>query len=131
MDTSETYVKMCEEAWSFIGHVGAYFILYGGDFTRNLYAYKHPSGRYVFICQRECSKGWFQVYSQDQIQDLFPVNHPVQLMASMRDWMHTPPNLSISAWSNYITQFLTFEQFWLTFYVHKIHGLTWTGEKWE
>ncbi len=136
MDTSKEYVKMCEEAWPVIGHIGAYFILYGGGFMRNLYAYKHPSGRYVFISQRECSKGWFQVYSQDQIQDMM-----IELSADIHNllqnfglWIsanYSPVEKPFWASQEYLKRFSSAEQLWLAFYMREAHDKTWTGEKWE
>ena len=110
MDTSETYVKMCDcreiqDEWIAPPNEWDFAIQKIGD---------ELSNEKVLVCEMEY---FIWLPRQDQIQEMvgcFPGNH----VSSMDKFVKAE-------------YFHSLEQKWLAFYMHEKHKKTWTGEEWK
>jgi len=128
MDTSETYIKMCDcpeiqEEWK-SGD------LCKGDFYFSRDRHGRPTsvvdiydGKGWALLPRDVNFGWLP--RQDQIQEMAGGLSPdktgySQLLHDFFQFIEF----------NEIRYIKSFEQLWLAFYMHEKHGKVWDGEKW-
>jgi hypothetical protein len=142
MDTSETYIKMCEKAHPILGEkIPEYWDYWYVENQREdkfevkvLSAYCTDSGVYgPGISDRGDLGGYillFPIYRQDQLQEI--LEYPV---GSFNDNMWT----ALSCLSNYAFNTgnfrdfipMSMEQFWLAFMMKEKYNKVWSGTEWR
>jgi hypothetical protein len=127
MDTSETYVKMCEKALKDIGNPKRSMIdneLQMVD-RLTLWARRYPDGIYFTWIAEKTFDDAIPVYAQDQLWEIFDntkglLSGEVQLIYEyMRSF------LGHNNWPE------TWEQLLLRFVMKEKYGKIWNGEDWD
>jgi len=130
MDTSETYIKMCDcpeiqEEWK-SGD------LCKGDFYFSRDRHGRPTsvvdiydGKGWALLPRDVNFGWLP--RQDQIQEMTCTC--VQAYACVLREFY-PFVKTLTMLKHYCIQEYSMEQLWLMYYMHKKHGKVWGGEEW-
>ena len=122
MDTSETYVKMCDcpeiQGWE----IFKYNSIPQSPNSKDFVSFSHTK-----------PNTWENIVwlpRQDQIQkmlekplcfDIRFVHKPNALLYYLTKFRDQHPSI----------KYETMEQLWLAFYMHEKHGKIWNGEKWE
>ncbi len=129
MDTSETYIKMCEKAkkilpehkyetgdwYSTVFHDGV-FLVQDLDAWADVPLYlRHPS---------EC----FPVYRQDQLQEMVGIRTPEDFERFHQSFSF--PWEGEFGIPDYMGVCTSMEQLWLAFVMKEKYGKTWDGEDW-
>ena len=141
MDTSETYIKMCEKA----KEVQASRVIANGDFEVR---FKHKRGQVEVHHHREitahyCPEDHIWLPRQDQLQEIYGRCAADEM--GLRDISHSiimASFLAFSVWLNeryeeapYVCNptnaFDSGEQLWLAFVMKEKYGKVWDGENWE
>jgi hypothetical protein len=133
MDTSETYIKMCEKAEEIqpkdcVGWIG------GTHQDGNIYFHTSrntfPSGFYYLMdevtenecgeqCHRQIKAIWLP--RQDQLQEMIGANCPLQLLLNLLRWCDVT---DIAGYDD------SMEQLWLAFVMKEKYNKIWNGEEW-
>lgn len=141
MDLSEQYLEMCKQAkeiqdtWNIIE--GDYILHVEGDLKEIGISVSHSKDSATFYVNDRVKYTYsfstlFWIPRQDQLQDLSwnndiledNVNH---LLMRFNDTIN---GLEPEDQDFYWTQFYTFEQLWLTFYMWTKHYKIWNGNHW-
>ncbi len=147
MDTSETYIKMCETATEIQPHldndgVGGTWV--GGNILYHVAPMNQPHDRdgYYQVTDeraiRQCkSCGNREEYvkaskaiwlpRQDQLQEMVGGN-PESLINDLNDWLEW---IDFTIYNEYAKQFTSMEQLWLAFVMKEKYNKTWDGEQWQ
>ncbi len=129
MDTSETYIKMCEEAkeiqdghkWS----VGDYFVSRG--FTDIVIVTKSQFHNSAFILDVSYLT-WLP--QQDDLQEMYGSYD--ECIEALYWWNECASvGKSKNYWGYDSGAFTSMEQLWLAFYMHETHNKVWDGEGWK
>ena len=127
MDTSETYIKMCDcpeiQGWKMF----KYNDIHSQHSQKDFVSFSHTKPNV-----------WENIVwlpRQDQIQEMLIEKNRI---ADLKNRFNS--FISLVGWHNgdgtYTDRvnekfkFESFEQLWLAFYVHEKHGKLWDGEKW-
>ncbi len=121
MDTSETYIKMCEKSplqpdlqpWHMMeSHKDLFY-----DFGDVWYAYSVGEGKDMVLIK-------VKLFTQDQLQEMVKGQHESTwlLIARLWEWwsVREVPARNVSM-----------EQLWLAFVMKEKYNKTWDGEKWS
>ena len=117
MDTSETYIKMCEKAENILPHIN----IEPEDFMMN--GSRGSMGASIWLPR------------QDQLQEMVPHNEKNNF-----DWMCQLSKLEAFTVENYdhgqrypeyIWNFSTWEQLWLAYVMKEKYNKVWNGEDWK
>jgi len=133
MDTSETYIKMCDceeiqGQWEL--EIGDFFC---DDEEIQVVWYEGMESREQINRRREYYKNKMQpkwLPRQDQIQDmigkdlLYKPHEESFVYDTVCDLYH------LYGEAQFNTDMETWEQLWLAFYMHEKHSKIWDGEKW-
>ena len=136
MDTSETYIKMCDciELESFKKEWTSGDVWYaerpdGTEFPEvHVLGGSPEHGIHICpVCWQQREGTWNQIIwlpRQDQIQEMltFRYDNYYWLLLRLCNWT--------SWYMDYIKLFNTIEQLLLAFYMKEKHGKTWDGNKW-
>jgi len=119
MDTSETYVKMCEKAGE-IQEQRRDIWETGDFFSRGLGVEVH--------CDYDAFEGCTWLPRQDQLQEMIPLKMSASwlfLDAFIRDYMETiDESYDFPSWDSW-------EQLWLAFVMKECYNKLWVNEEWE
>ena len=137
MDTSETYIKMCDCKEVQGKHdLETHDSLEDGDFFAQEVLKDRPKG--VFVFKELCpycgpSPGikitWLP--RQDQIQEMMGLEDVGYLMNElMYFWQNDHLELIDDKCLFYKQEIDSMEHLWLAFYMHEEHKKIWTGENW-
>lgn len=130
MDTSETYIKMCDCPEIQNEEVRSKGYQLRPPSEGDFYAYKRY-GKYkwqsVIDYSRKHSMMGHPVYlpRQDQIQEMFGE------VANLRHFSGLIEGFFRFSATGYGVEQKTFEQLWLAFYMYEKRGKVWNGEKWR
>jgi len=133
MDTTETYIKMCD--WKDLQFGG----IFQGDYytlNRNNLAFHYPPNECVGDYLKP--KIWtdtiaikniffIKLFKQDQIQEMIGLPLP-ELYYAFEKFIKTYP---IEYMDGVFSKFTSMEQLWLAFLMHEKYGKKWSGKKWE
>ena len=134
MDTSETYVKMCEKAPQLLQ-----------EWTdRDLYAYaineKDCPHRFtdvrIYLAHEYDSlpkEEAFHVYRQDQLQTMLSLQKQADIFAwDEMGWgiNDNPRGETWKFWEDFDNGKLSWEQIWLRFVMQELFSKTWNGQDW-
>ncbi len=138
MDTTETYIKMCEKAveiqamrrggmlavgqtgdWWAIPKIQGYEILcLGSVYNKLLFRYDS----YLWLPR------------QDELQAMMTeYNGPLKLLDNFNEFVFGPEiagERMRNQWEDYVSQFASMEQLWLAFVMRERCHKTWNGENW-
>ena len=118
MDTSATYIKMCEKAVPDIHYTGSFNTLVGDRWGIHLV---HCD---VFYFDGKGHAIWLP--RQDQLQEVVIGNRtPCQLSWDFHYWRTN------QSWGHINDPCLSMEQFWLAFVMREKYSKVWIGEEWE
>jgi hypothetical protein len=127
MDTSETYIKMCEKAFKDIGFLPdngcpSQFITKDRlQWFDNALLLSNAD----YESQRTDGHIIGEVYRQDQLQAM--VGESYRDLLNIGDWANNTDYLSsIRRWK----YFISMEQLWLTYVLKQKYNKIWTGEDW-
>ena len=123
MDTSETYIKMC-------------------DCEEIQEQYKHPKDEGEFIRRKDCfapkeTLRLLWLPRQDQIQEMMDDKFTLDGLLGCFNSFWNPncelykPYPKIPKGYGVFHLFKSCEQLWLAFYMHEKHNKVWDGEKWR
>jgi len=135
MDTSETYIKMCEKAEEIQG-LRPNNTFYEQEFTAECYCDNqygvtyHPQSMSIISSPQKVI--WLP--RQDQLQEIYQQFLPQDVQDSsivwvviaddFHDWIFdTLPKISF-------TPFVTMEQLWFAFVMEENHNKVWSGTSW-
>jgi len=138
MDTSETYIKMCEKAYPVLGkkepEAWDYWRVVNQRMHRHevhvLSGYSTDGGFYGPGLEDGDMSGYellFPVYRQDQLQEMLPefiqkAGFVPPIAANFADFVCSD--------ALYPLPFRTFEQYWLVFVMKERYSKVWNGEDW-
>ncbi len=155
MDTSETYIKMCEKAEK----IQAQWSISEGDWFIDTVTF--PNQRILTIvggCPsfddyerrhfKECQRRSFWLPRQDQLQEIYksfmdentlndeyaPLS-AIEIVEKFNSWLETFTKKKPYSWFNDPTDIRgwvqpSMEQLWLAFVQKENHGKVWNGEDW-
>lgn len=120
MDTTGTYIKMCEKAEEIQGQSPEF------NFYRGLWLKEYAKPELVYNYQGECwwvyKDGEIWLPTQSQLQEMVKELTTSETLDKFYNWFHETKQY---AWD---TQ--TFGQLWLAFVMKENHGKVWTGKDW-
>ena len=145
MDTSKTYIKMCdcEEIqglwkpavadwyWNKVGNINCIRI----D--------RHPTGRHESKIDIDYNEepNFIWLPRQDQLQEMVYDTNLPRMLQTIADWCDDPYGFGsrpypkqvakLKIWSDFIQSLTSMEQLWLAFVMKEKHNKTWTGEEWK
>ena len=117
MDTSETYIKMCD-----CYEVAENCYLKDGDFLTNT-KWTHRISINGIRCEMDTDDIWLP--RQDQIQEMIGYDQPLLLDEFYKFTQRRHPTFA-----NYAVSMGSMEQLWLLFYMFENHQKIWDGKKW-
>ena len=124
MDTSETYIKMCEKAGEI--QTESYRCLMPDDMVAHRFAHyittiwRHERGSMTTI---PYSQTFIWLPRQDQLQEMvLESNHPDELLKIIGHFHDFACGVT--------PQFDSMEQLWLAFVMKEKYKKTWNGEEW-
>ena len=122
MDTSETYIKMCdcEEIQSHSGGDGAYYEPHNFVADEEGNIAKEDDGYFYMLFGKKCI--WLP--RQDQLQEMVSIGRGniVTGLLALNNFIDRNARYEMLDWS--------MEQLWLAFYMSEKHSKTWSGEDW-
>lgn len=128
MDTSETYLKMCDCPeiqklwkpklgdwyWNIIGHMECIRMERVTDKRRKFHSKINYNEEKNFI--------WLP--RQDQIQEMLPFSNLAPHALLLCFWNFVDKDIE------HIFIYTSMEQLWLAFYQKEVHNKTWSGKEW-
>ena len=139
MDTSETYIKMCdcEEIQKLVPNpsnekehdLGSFF-WNETDGLLDMLVEDNDTGWWMIgsYSNEHCRFIWLP--RQDQLQEMVDPHSSLAAFGELLGGIFTLP---VGQWvrKSYYQRFASMEQLWLAFVMKELHGKVWTGEKWE
>jgi len=127
MDTSETFIKMCEKAWEIQNLRIVNDRFQQGDYLCNsLRAWTVADGA-IYRC-------WGDIWlpTQDQLQEMlreYTKQSPIQLAAMFGERMYDQL-FNYKERIHYYSHEMSMEQLWLCFMMKERYSTIWNGEDW-
>jgi len=136
MDKTPKYLKMCKGAFKDIGIIDDGLSWVNPEKIQNLWARLGKDGKYYRITQATMptntikatpqTKDWFQVYYQDQLQELVMCDYVAEnclcFLENFCEWFKVLSTLR---------KFISAEQLWLGYVMEKKYRKVWDGYKWK
>ncbi len=138
MDTSETYLTMCEKARKYLlkkkqwddGELWEDGELYAYAINEEDCPFKYSDVRLVYCCENQPKPDAIPIYRQDQLQEILYGNAGVMLAYTLsKDIFNFAKSLGRKHIQRY--QFHSMEQLWLAFVMRECYQKKWNGIDWE
>ena len=127
MDTSETYIKMCDcpEIQKLWTPVNGDFCWHGNEGEEAFGSWEFPSQVSVVHISQETDKDWWYNWlwlpRQDQLQAMvWEGSNTRSMVMQFADWLEYETNYRRES----------MEQLWLVFVMFELHSKRWGGERW-